>query len=174
LATASRPITSGRPYVQPAATRCAVEASITRVVSLAIIATAARAASSGRHRITTSALIASARAPSSLRRASRVISENSPRPASRSAISVPTAPSMKTRVVMPPSPARPARAHRARHTRPDRLLVRRAQLAPGPGPRDVEHGKQRAARQIGQNLAIGAAALSKAVAAFTRCSIGTA
>ena len=62
---------SGKPNTQPSATRCAVEGSITLTLGLAISETASRAASSGRHRITTSALLsASARAEASLRRAS--------------------------------------------------------------------------------------------------------
>ena len=92
---------SGKPYVQPVAVRNAVEASITRVRPLSINATASRAASSGRHRMTKSASLSAARrAPSSLRCASAsVMSAMSARSASRSAISspvVPAAPSMNT------------------------------------------------------------------------------
>src|ERR1041385_3191146 len=51
---------SGKPNTQPGAVRWAVEASITRTAGFSIMATASRAASSGRHRITRSA---SLRAP---------------------------------------------------------------------------------------------------------------
>ena len=97
---------SGKPYSQPPATRCAVEASITRVVSLVMSETLSRAASSGRHRMATSAALRnSARACGSLRRSTgaEMISMSS-RPDSRDLICrpvVPCSPSMKTFGFMP-------------------------------------------------------------------------
>ena len=90
---------SGNPYTQSAATRCAVLASRNRPPGAS--STACRAASSGKHSTTTSACcINSRRRESSLRHSSSIRSTaRSPRRASRAAISrpvVPACPSMKT------------------------------------------------------------------------------
>ena len=95
-----RPASSGKPYSQPSATRCAVEVSITTTSGFSTIAAASTAATSGRHNIATSqSLSAARRADASLRSSSgSATTSMSARPASRSRILrpvVPAEPSMK-------------------------------------------------------------------------------
>ncbi len=92
---------SGNPYTQPGAVRCAVEVSSTKVSASPSRATASRAAASGRHRNTASAAaIASARRAGSLRsasgRVSRDMSARSVRRAAKRSPVVPELPSMNT------------------------------------------------------------------------------
>ena len=92
---------SGKPYCQPGSVRCAVEASITRVRSFSIRATASWAAASGRHKKAMSQLFSiSFLAERSLRCSSFSVSRAiSLRPAKRSKIRrpvVPSLPSIKT------------------------------------------------------------------------------
>ena len=98
---ARRPASSGKPYSQPSAVRCAVDVSITTVSGFSTRPTASIAAASGRHKNATSAaLSASRRAATSLRTSSAsVMTSTSDRDASRSRMRrpvVPADPSIKT------------------------------------------------------------------------------
>ena len=122
---------SGKPYVHPAATRCAVLASMITVFSLVTMATASTAASSGKHRIAASASFRNAaRFAASLRSSpvSEMISMSS-RFARRSRTCkpvVPASPSMNTFFL----PAATITAERRAEARAVRAAGRETQARP--------------------------------------------
>ena len=133
---------SGKPYVHPSATRCAVLASMITVVSSVTIATASTAASSGKHRIAASASFKNAALFSAFLRSSPVseMISMSSRFARRSRTCnpvVPASPSMKTFFL----PAATITAERRAEARAVRASDRETHARPrraGRGLRDRE------------------------------------